>query len=150
MSHRIRYALTETSCASMLRGTVEADESYIGSRRKHIPGGSHTDPKTPVVTLLQRDGQLRSKVPPTATSTNLKAHLEAHIAPSAELVTDQAQVYSSAGQEFAETVDHARDEWVQGAAHVNTAEGYFSHFKRSIDGTHHHVRLPPASLRRRV
>lgn len=26
-----------------------------------------------------------------------------------------------------------------GAAHVNTAEGYFSQLKRSIDGTHHHV-----------
>ncbi len=26
-----------------------------------------------------------------------------------------------------------------GRAHINTAEGYFSQLKRSIDGTHHHV-----------
>lgn len=28
---------------------------------------------------------------------------------------------------------------VRGAVHTNTAEGYFSQLKRSIDGTHHHV-----------
>jgi transposase-like protein len=150
MSHRIRYALTETSFASMLTGTVEADETYVGGRRKHIPGVSHTDLKTPVVTLVQRDGQARSKVLPTVTSKNIKAHLQVHVSPDAALMTDQSRLYNQAGQGFAshETVDHARDEWVRGKAHVNTAEGYFSQLKRSLDGTYHHV--SPRHLRRYV
>lgn len=87
---------------------------------------------------------------PTVTSKNIKAHLEAHIAPSAELMIDQSQVYSPAGRSFAshETVDHARDECVRGRAHVNTAEGYFSQLKRSLDGTYH--QFSPGHLRRYV
>jgi hypothetical protein len=36
-------------------------------------------------------------------------------------------------------VNHLASEYVRGEAHTNTAEGYFSQLKRSIDGTHHHV-----------
>ncbi|HEY6541853.1 MAG TPA: IS1595 family transposase [Ktedonobacteraceae bacterium] len=50
-------------------------------------------------------------------------------------------VYKEAGKSFAshETVEHGKGEYVRGKAHINTAEGYFSQLKRSIDGTHHHV-----------
>jgi ISXO2-like transposase domain len=50
-------------------------------------------------------------------------------------------VYTEAGKSFAsnKTVDHGKGEYVRDKAHINTAEGYFSQLKRSIDGTHHHV-----------
>lgn len=56
-------------------------------------------------------------------------------------MTDELNVYEKPGQEFAshETVNHGEKEFVRGKAHINTAEGYFSQLKRSIDGTHHHV-----------
>jgi transposase-like protein len=113
MEHRIRHALAETSYHTLLAGTVEADETYVGGKRKHIPGVSHTDLKTPVVTLVERGGEVRSSVMTTDTSKNIRAHLQAHVSPTADLMTDQAQVYSPAGCSFAshETVDHARDEW---------------------------------------
>ncbi|HEY7848433.1 MAG TPA: transposase, partial [Ktedonobacterales bacterium] len=53
-----------------------------------------------------------------------------------------------AEQDFAahETVDHGRGEYAKdsaspanGRAHINTAEGYSSQLKCSIDGTYHHV-----------
>jgi len=49
--------------------------------------------------------------------------------------------YTEAGKSFAshETVEYGKGEYVRGKAHINTAEGYFSQLKRSIDGTHHHV-----------
>jgi len=37
------------------------------------------------------------------------------------------------------TVNHSIEEYVRGDAHTNTAEGYFSIFKRGIIGTYHHV-----------
>ena len=40
-----------------------------------------------------------------------------------------------------EMVEYGKGEYVTGEAHINTAEGYFSQLKRSIDGTHHHVSL---------
>jgi hypothetical protein len=46
-----------------------------------------------------------------------------------------------ADHEFAsnDVVSHKQDEYVRGNTYTNTAEGYFSQLKRSIDGTHHHV-----------
>ena len=36
-------------------------------------------------------------------------------------------------------VNHSQDEWVVGEFHTHSAEGYFSHFKRSVRGTHTHI-----------
>lgn len=38
-----------------------------------------------------------------------------------------------------DTVDHGKEEWVNGNTHVNTLEGFWSQIKRSISGTHVHV-----------
>lgn len=35
-------------------------------------------------------------------------------------------------------VDHSKDEYVRGEAHVNTLEGYFSLFKRGMKGVYQH------------
>ena len=37
------------------------------------------------------------------------------------------------------TVNHSQDEWVVGEFHTNSAEGFFSHFKRSVRGTYSHI-----------
>jgi len=56
-------------------------------------------------------------------------------------MTDQSTVYPPVARYFAhhESVNHKAGEYARGAAHVNSAEGFFSQFKRSLDGTHHHV-----------
>ena len=123
---------------------METDETYIGGKREHIPGIRDTDWKVPVVTLVERDGEARSVIMPTVNAKNLKDHLTGNIAADAHLMTDQSPSYNQAGKRFAshDTVDHTREEWVRGEAHVNTAEGFFSQFKRSLDETRHHVRAP--------
>ena len=97
--------------------------------------------KTPGVSLVERGGEVRSRVMKPVTSANLGDVLRENVDSDATLMTDASHLYSPAGREFAahETVDHGIDEYVRGDAHVNTAEGYFSQLKRSIDGTHHHV-----------
>ena len=83
----------------------------------------------------------------TVTGKNIKKVLQEHVASSAVLMTDQSGIYPEAGTLFAghETVDHSKGEYVRyqkdGRPHVysNSVEGYFSQFKRSIDGTHHHI-----------
>ena len=56
-------------------------------------------------------------------------------------MTDEAKVYNKLGQAFAGhgTVNHSIGEYVRGDAHTNTAENYFSIFKRGITGVYHHV-----------
>ena len=37
-----------------------------------------------------------------------------------------------------ETVDHSKEEYVRGDAHTNTAEGFFSVFKKGMKGIYQH------------
>jgi hypothetical protein len=75
------------------------------------------------------------------TGTDIKGTLEAQVNKEARLMTDELNVYTQPGQAFAshENVEHGKGDYVRGDVHFNTAEGYFSPLKRSIDGTHHHV-----------
>lgn len=56
-------------------------------------------------------------------------------------MTDSFPVYQGLKNEFAghEIVDHATGEYVNGDAHTNTVEGWFSLLKRGVMGTFHHV-----------
>lgn len=140
MAHRIRYAMERPPLVDKLQGIVEADETYIGGKAKGKRGRGAAN-KTPVVTLVERNGEARSQVMEHVTGKNIKSTLEAQVSKEARLMTDELNVYIQPGQAFAshETVEHGKSEYVRGDAHINTAEGYFSQLKRSIDGTHHHV-----------
>jgi hypothetical protein len=55
-------------------------------------------------------------------------------------MTDTHGGYLHVGKEFArhEMVDHGQDEYVRGDAYSNTAEGFFSVFKRGMTGVYQH------------
>jgi len=144
MLHKIRYAMNDSIVVEKMTGVVEADETYVGARRKRGTKRGRPGPdshKTPVVSLVQRGGKVRSQVMMNVTGKNLKAMLREHVEPSATLMTDEYAIYTKPGREFAghETVNHGNDEYVRGNAHVNTAEGFFSLLKRGINGVYHHV-----------
>jgi hypothetical protein len=67
--------------------------------------------------------------------------LHTHVERSATIMTDEFPLYRKITAGFAghEVVTHKDGEYVRGNAHTNTAEGYFSQLKRSLDGTYHHV-----------
>lgn len=63
MCHRIRHAMTTEEYEDTLRGIVEVDETYVGGKPRKFSGkidkcGRGTS-KTPVVALIQRDGNAR-------------------------------------------------------------------------------------------
>lgn len=140
MAHRIRYAMARPPLVDKLQGIVESDETYIGGRVKRADGKPLAN-KTPVVTLVERNGEARSQVMKQVTGENIRAVLEEHIDTGAALMTDERSIYAGPGTMFTshETVNHSADEYVRGNAHINTTEGYFSQLKRSLDGTYHHV-----------
>ncbi|MBI2304719.1 MAG: IS1595 family transposase [Chloroflexi bacterium] len=149
MAHRIRYALEAEQLFGTLTGTVEADETYFGGEAKNMHKadrerrirGRGPSGKTPVVSLVERGGRVRSQVVADVSGKTLGAVLRQRADTSAVLMTDTAGAYGEVGREFAshQTVNHSAGEYVHGDVHTNTAEGYFSQLKRSIDGTHHHV-----------
>jgi len=145
MCHRILYALKEHNPTDLLTGTIEADETYIGGRRRGR-GRAYKGNKTPVVSLIERGGRVRSQVVDSVTGKEITKVLRLHVAKDAILNTDESPVYAKIGQEFAahEAVNHHREEYARinnsgRLVTTNTAEGFFGNCKRSIDGTHHHI-----------
>jgi hypothetical protein len=56
------------------------------------------------------------------------------------LCTDAWSGYGPLGKEFPHgVVDHAKGQYVVGAIHTNTIEGFWSIFKRGVMGTFHKV-----------
>jgi transposase-like protein len=149
MAHRIRLAITRAPLAEMIKGTIEADETYIGgkakfmhkAKRERVIQGRGAVNKVAVLSAVERGGQVRSQKIQAVSSKNILDVLRARVSKDAILNTDTLPSYNQVGKEFAahQTVDHSKGEYVRGNAHVNTAEGYFSQLKRSLSGTYHHV-----------
>jgi transposase-like protein len=137
MAHRIRYAMTQEPLRSKLTGTVEADETFIGGRRKP------RNDKPTVMSLVQRGGESRSFHLPRrhARLQSLSDKVREHVDSDATVYTDAYTAYAGLDEFFKThaSVNHSRDEWVRGDVHTNTIEGFFSLLKRGIFGIYHHV-----------
>jgi len=141
LAHRIRHAMTQSVYTDKLSGTIEADETYIGGKRKGQGVKAGKDNKIPVFSLLQRGGVVRSFAMPRVTGGNLKQVIRENVNPTATLMTDSFIGYRGLKKEFErhEMVNHHEQEYVRGDAYTNTVENYFSLLKRGIIGTYHHV-----------
>ena len=71
MAHRIRYAMQQTPLRR-LKGIIEADETYIGGRKRGFGRQTAYENKTPVVALVRRGGNVRSFALPTVSAMTLK------------------------------------------------------------------------------
>jgi hypothetical protein len=152
MLHRIREAMKRDPLAGLLSGTVVADETWVGGnpknrhasdRRERTRLSSTTD-KTPVFALVHYETrEVRSQVVADVTGATLGPALAKHVnLRKTFLWTDSAKAYQVPARSAAkhETVDHSAGEYVgPGGVSTNLVEGFFSQFKRSVDGTHHHV-----------
>jgi transposase len=136
MAHQIRQLLKEENMA--LQGMVEADETFIGGRRKDGQDKKH---RTPVLGMLERQGNVVAKVVKDVSGNSILPQLEKHIVPQSTIITDEWHPYRrSVHRDFKhESVCHKRKEWVRGIFHTNSIEGFWSQLKRSINGTFHHV-----------
>jgi hypothetical protein len=142
MTHRIRESMGPVAGEPPLGGegkTVEADETYIGRKRdRKVQSG--TGHKHAVVSLVERNGRARSFKVDRATPHVIRRIVEDNASPKSALMSDEAIAYKSVGKKFAshEAVNHSKDEYVRGAAHTNTVEGFYSIFKRGMKGVYQH------------
>jgi transposase-like protein len=102
LCNRIRFALEDTvpGGGDKLTGTVEADETYIGGKRRGM-GRGYTGNKTPLVSLVERGGRVRSTVVEKVSGAALDRLLKAHIGRSAHPNTDESPLYTKTGKDFA-------------------------------------------------
>jgi len=143
MAHRIRFALKETGYAEKMTGTIEVDETFIGGEKAGVGSGNKFH-RTPVMAMVQRGGQVRSKVMPTVNGANLKQAIRENVQICSEVHTDSHFGYRGLEPKFTHKyVKHNAGEFSrhEGENVVTTAsvESFFSLLKRGVVGTFHHV-----------
>jgi transposase-like protein len=140
MGHEIRKHMAAVDGEEPLSGVVEVDETYVGGHRPGKPGRGAAG-KTIIVGMVQRDGDVVTKVVPNVRKVTVEPIIEANVEKGSTVHTDELASYKGlAAKGYThETVNHGAGEYVVGDSHVNTIEGYWSRLKNSIRGTHVHV-----------
>lgn len=140
MTHRIRWAMRQEPLATILKGTVEVDETWVGPRLRGHGKGNKIQNKTPVVALIERDGKIRVRVVDRVTRDNLRAAVNECVDRSSVLHTDERGAYRTIAKDYAghESVNHSKGEYARNGVHCNSAESYFALLKRGLHGVFHH------------
>jgi transposase-like protein len=145
MCHKIRAALIEP--ATKLGGIVEIDETYVGgkdknrhwNKRHHGMTGPAATGKTPIIGAVQRKGNVIARVLDSVNSPSVMQFVNEVVSDKVSLIaTDAWKGYKALNEKYPHgTVDHHRKQYVIGAVHTNTIEGFWSIFKRGVVGTFH-------------
>ncbi len=147
MMHRIRLAMQTDSTVKLGRGKgseVEVDETFIGGKARNMhkavherrieKGGPHD--KTVVLGMLERGGQIRTKVITNRRKHTLHKEVRDNVTVNSALYSDKLQSYEGLNRDYAHyMVDHAVC-YVQGKVHTNGLENYWSLLKRGLKGTY--------------
>jgi len=96
------------------------------------------------VALVERGGNVRTFHVPVATKAEVSKIVRENISSESRLHTDESNLYPDVGATFQghSTVKHSAGEYVRyddgEIVHTNSAEGYFSIFKRGMRGNYQH------------
>jgi transposase-like protein len=140
LCHRIRAALKEVD-AQLLKGIVEADETFVGGEVKGM-GRGYRGNKTVVVGAFQRDGAIRLQVVSGRGRESLQGFIRENVAGDVQAIyTDDWKAYEGIADHDTEhkTVNHSEKEYARGDVHTNSMENVWSLLKRSIVGSYHQV-----------
>jgi transposase-like protein len=150
MCHRIRYMFRMRDARKTLRGTVEADETYVGGKKKPGKAGRGASGKTPVFGIVQRGGDVVLTPITDVKKTTLHGLIAQHVYNRSKLFTDDFTSYMGLKKKYDHRkVIHSKKEYARRDkdgtnVHTNTIEGVFSLVKRAIVGAYHNV--SPAKL----
>jgi transposase-like protein len=148
MTLKIRAAMIEPE--TKLGGIVEVDETFIGGLMKNrhkdkrnIGGktGGIASGKIPVVGAVKRKGNVIARVVKSIGAVTLEGFVRKAVSTKVSLLcTDANPGYRELGREYPHgVVDHRKGQYVVGAVHTNTIEGFWSIFKRGIMGSYHKI-----------
>ncbi len=142
--HRLRECAIDPERGPVGGGNkvVEVDETYVGGKAKNAHNGKPIPKKHAVVSLVEREGEVRSFHVTNVNSKTLRPIIVKNADRKSYLMTDESVVYPKVGEEFSGhgTVNHSAREYVRGNFwYTNTVESYFALLKRGIMGSFHNV-----------
>lgn len=142
MQQRIRAEMATKQGNRLMRGIVEADETYIGGKPRGNKGknkrGRGTK-KTAVLGIVGRGGIVAAKVTDSVSGKAILAFIKENVDGEAVLMTDEFRSYRGVRSTMRHAViKHSEGVYVEGLTHTNTIEGYWALLKRAWYGSHHH------------
>lgn len=143
MWQQIRILMADTPDISLLNGTVEIDETFIGGKgwnRRYIPHFNEK-PKEVVMGMIKRDGKAYLKHIENTGKWALIEQIDKHVSPKARIVTDQYAGYTQLKKKGFrhDVVNHNLTYVTKGDIHTQNAENVWSILKRGIYGVYRHV-----------
>ena len=143
MCHEIRKYMAALDSDNPLGGPgsiVEVDETLVGG--KAAPGEHYLSNKSLVLGMMEKGGELITRVVHNNTRHELCPVVQANVLPGSTIHTDYLRSYLSladCGYRH-ERVNHDSRQYVGPRGEtVNRVEGFWSMLKRGINGTHIHV-----------
>ena len=121
-------------------GTVEIDETIVGGRRKGHANVMKN--KAIVLGIHERGSRMYGEVVPNVRHRTLVPKIEHYVRKGSQIFTDELLSYQTlrnAGYPEHVAVNHKRNVYAVGVAHVNNVESFWGNMKRGMDGAHHRV-----------
>jgi transposase-like protein len=89
---------------------------------------------------LERDGRVIVKKVPNAKKKTLQGLIKANVKGGSTVVSDEWRGYNRLSSKYVHLrVNHSQDIFVNGIAHTQSIDGFWSLFKRGILGIYHSV-----------
>lgn len=146
--HRLRYAFDHPAFRQAMKGIIEIDESFVGgeSANKHAnkkvknDKGNTVNDKSPVLGMLERGGYVQAFAIPAAKNRHILPPIFNNVERASVLMTDEFSGYKRLDRFFKRhSVNHSAKQYVNGMAHTNGIENFWSHMQRGITGIYHWV-----------
>jgi len=160
MLQKIRLLYPQTDEESF-SGTIECDEVYIGGKEKwkhksmRTPKtqGRSTKTKTPVFgmmerrTIINKNGEeepmpvVHAFVVKKVDGLTLKTFIQQFVDEGSRIFTDELNAYNGIGElgYTHNVIHHGAEEYSDSDVNTNSIEGFWSHFRRMINGCYHDV-----------